>query len=159
MVKHDVIDLLKGSTIFKGLSDDTLKMIGESGQMVYFRKGETIIKEGQKDHSLFIVANGKVEVVLPKECADHIQERVTRIKIAELSRGDCLGEYALIDNEPASASVIAIAPCLLFAVSRTDFETILGSSNRLAKKIYKNMLQTAIQRIRQTNRELDICFQ
>ncbi len=158
MQEADLVAILKGSKIFKGLSDDHLAMVSESGKVVTFNPNDTIIKEGQTGHAFFIVIKGQVEVVLPKETGLQSTGRPTRIKLSKLEAGDCIGEYSLIDKEPASASVVAIEPCMLFEIAGPNFEKILDGQDVLARTIYKNMLLIMIKRARDNNRELDICY-
>ena len=154
----DLTAILKGSKIFNGLSDDQLVMVSESGKIVTFDINDTIIKEGQTGHPFFIVIKGQVEVVLPKDTGFQSAGRATRIKLSQLAAGDCIGEYSLIDKNPASASVIAIEPCVLFEIAGPNFEKILDGQDFLAKTIYKNILLIMIKRARDNNRELDICY-
>ena len=75
-----------------------------------------------------------------------------------LSKGDCLGEYSLIDNKPASASIVATEPCKIFQISRQKFMKIITNSNTIEKTVYKNMLEVLIKRCRQSDSDLDICY-
>ena len=158
MPNVDLVELLLKSKIFKGLSDQHLKEITGRGDIVTFEKNETIIREGQAEHPLFIVIKGQVEVVLPKTASGQGYERVTRIKLNRLEQGDCIGEYSLIDEQPASATVIALEPCILFEISRSHFKEIINISDFIAKTVYKNILLITIERARDGNRQLDICF-
>jgi len=158
MERLEIIALLKKSKIFRGLSNDDLAFISENGRKRAFDGNDTIIREGQSGHSLFIVIKGKLEVVLPKDGNDLQMSRPTRIKLDRLSQGDCTGEYSLIDEQPASASVIAIEPCELFEISRAGFAKILSAGDHIARHIYENILILIIARARKRNKELDLCY-
>ena len=158
MPNVDILEILLQSKVFKGLSDEHLKKFTDRGDIVTFEKNETIIKEDQSGHPFFIVIKGQVEVVLPETASGQDYERVTRIKLNRLAQGDCIGEYSLIDKQPASAAVIAMGPCKLFEISRSHFEEIINISDFIAKTVYKNILSITIKRARDSNRELDICF-
>jgi CRP-like cAMP-binding protein len=158
MPNVDVLEILLQSKVFKGLSDEHLKKFADRGDIVTFEKNETIISEDQAGHPFFIVIKGQVEVVLPKTASGQDYERVTRIKLSRLAQGDCIGEYSLIDEQPASATVIALEPCILFEISRSHFEEIINISDFIAKTVYKNILLITIERARDGNRQLDICF-
>ncbi|MBC8432334.1 MAG: cyclic nucleotide-binding domain-containing protein [Desulfobacterales bacterium] len=158
MPNVDMLEILLQSKVFKGLSDEHLKEITDCVNIVTFEKNETIIREGQAEHPLFIVIKGQVEVVLPQTASGQDYERVTRIKLNRLTQGDCIGEYSLIDEQPASAAVIALEPCRLFEISRSRFGKIINSNDFIAKTVYKNILLIMIKRARDSNRELDICF-
>jgi len=158
MSENDLLKILHASKLLEGLSNEDISMLSSHGKKLTIKGNDIIIEEGQTDHSLFIILKGQVEVVLPKQRGGQTMERVTRIKLSKLAQGDFFGEYSLIDKEPASASVVAIEPCEIFEISKPDFEKILTTSDRLAKIIYKNILKVVIKRIRDINRELDICF-
>jgi len=151
-------DILQESKIFKGLSDDYLQIISSHGNMSQFKENDIIIEEGQIGHPLFVIIEGQVEVFLPKIRKGDMQARPTRIRLSRLAKGDCIGEYSLIDSEPASASVVAIEPCKIFKISKSEFEKMIISSDHLAQIIYKNMLRVLIKRSRQYDNELDICY-
>lgn len=158
MFNNELLDSLQKSKIFKGFSDDYLQIISSHGNMLQIKGNDIIIEEGQIGHPLYVIIEGQVEVFLPKTRKGGMQERPTRIRLGRLTQGDCIGEYSLIDNQPASASVIAIEPCKIFAISRSEFEKIIISSDYLARIIYKNMLKVLIKRSRQYDNELDICY-
>jgi CRP-like cAMP-binding protein len=156
--EHESLDILKGSKIFSGISDDHLNIISTFGNIMKFNKNDTIIEEGQVGHPLFIVMEGEVEVFLPKKRKFHTKERPSRVKLNRLSQGNCLGEYSLIDDQPASASVVAIEPCKLYQISREEFGKIIKSNYQLSSIIYKNLLKVLIKRARKYDNELDICY-
>ncbi len=158
MFNNKLLDILQESKIFKGFSDDSLQIISSHGNMLQIKGNDIIIEEGQIGHPLYVIIEGQVEVFLPKTRKEGMQERPTRIRLGRLTQGDCIGEYSIIDNQPASASVIAIEPCKIFAISRSEFEKIIISSDYLASIIYKNMLKVLIKRSRQYDNELDICY-
>ncbi len=158
MFNNELLDILKASKIFKGLSDDYLQIISSYGDMLQIKGNDTIIEEGQIGHPLYVIIEGQVEVFLPKIRKGGLKERPTRIRLSRLAKGDCIGEYSLIDNEPASASVVAIEPCKIFKISRSGFEKMIISSDHLAQIIYKNILRVLIKRSRQYDNELDICY-
>ena len=158
MPNVDMLEILLQAKVFKGLSGEHLKKFTGRGEIVTFEKNETIIREDQAGHPFFIVIKGQVEVVLPEAASGQDHERVTRIKLNRLEQGDCIGEYSLIDEQPASATVIALEPCILFEISRSHFEEITNISDFIAKTVYKNILLITIERARDGNRQLDICF-
>lgn len=154
----EMLPILGKSKLFRDLSEVDLSLISAYGKKKTFNRNDILIQEGQSDHSLFIIINGRVEVVLPKHVNGLPVERATRIKLGQMVQGDFIGEYSFIDKEPASATVLAVEPCEAFEITKSDFEQIMESGDRLAKIIYKNMLRVVIKRIRDINKELDICF-
>ena len=156
MTDSDLMCFLKSSKILREISDDDIKKIVLNGNVLNFRKGDILIREKQQNHGLFIILTGKVEVFLPETANGATKIRATRAKLARLSSGDCIGEYSLIDNNPASASVLAIEPCEVFEISKENFEVLIDENDRMGKKIYRNMLDVLVKRARQYDEELDM---
>ena len=158
MISNELLHVLRESKIFKGIPDDHIEKLSAHGTILNFRENDIIIEKGQVGHPLDVILEGQVEVFLPKKRKDDTEERPTRIILDRLSQGDCLGEYSLIDNKPASASVVAIEPCKVFELSKQEFRKIITCSNDLEKTIYKNMLKVLINLCRQSDSDLDICY-
>ena len=146
---------LKKSKIFKGLNDEDLKMVSTLGSIEKFDTNSILINEGQTGTALYLITRGHVQVFLAKEPEYTEKKRLTKIMLGRLTQGDCFGEYSVIDNSPASASVVTLEECDLFKIPKINFERIINSDNRLAKIIYKNMLQVLIKRARDYDKELD----
>lgn len=158
MNKEELLGVLRESKIFKDISDGQLNEIVSHGEIMHFGKHDLLLEEGQVKNSLCVVLDGQVEVFLPKTRSYASEARPTKIVLDRFSQGDCAGEYSLIDNEPASASVMATEPCSVLRLTRNEFEALLNSDTELEKTIYKNMLKILIYRCRKSDNELDICY-
>jgi CRP-like cAMP-binding protein len=158
MSNCNLIDSLKKSKIFRGFTDEELKMVSISGSLETFDSNRIFLNEGDTPNTLYVIIRGHVEVFLPKKIAHTNRERATRVNLCEMTQGDCLGEYSLIDNKPASASAITLEPSDLFKISKRSFDGIINSNDRSAKKIYHNILLVLIKRARDYDKELDMCY-
>ena len=156
--ESEVLTILGKSKLFNGISEADLSLISAYGKKRTFNRNDKLIEEGRVDHSLFVIITGQVEIFLPKHVNGLPIERATRIKLGKMTQGDFIGEYSFIDKEPASASAFAVEPCEVFEITKPDFEQIINTSDRLAKIVYRNMLKVVIKRIRDINKELDMCF-
>jgi CRP-like cAMP-binding protein len=79
-----------------------------------FKEGEMIIREGDQDRRLFILAEGRVNVI------KHLGTKKER-PIATLVAPGYFGEMAMVDNLTRSASVVATVPSHLFSLDHQDF--------------------------------------
>lgn len=147
---------LQKTHIFVGLYKNHLEFICQCGTVENFNKNEQVIQEGQTPKALYIVITGQLEVVLPTETDKPEIERLKEVELNKLIKGQCAGEYSLIDNKPASASVIATEPSKLFRITKEAFKKITDSDDYVAKTIYHNMLQLMIDRLRSNNDELGL---
>ncbi len=60
MPENYLLTTVHNSKLLKGLSYDDIKIILSYGKRISFKENDTIIKEGQTGHSLFIVIKGQV---------------------------------------------------------------------------------------------------
>ena len=106
--------------LFTGMDAESLQAITRTLRGRRFRRGEVLFHEGDPGDALFIVASGAVKVVVPSEDGD---EAI----LATLRRGDFLGELALLDGAPRSASAIALEPTVALALPRDQFRALVAS--------------------------------
>lgn len=77
--------------------------------------GTKIIVDGQQGDQFFLVEEGQVRISKQGQI------------IAELGAGACLGEGALISNEPRSATATAMEETRLLSMDRKTFEQVLAA--------------------------------
>lgn len=134
---------LRHVPLFSGLDDAELQALARSGTHKTFGKHARLIHQGADGHSLYIVLRGKVKVVL----ADQNGKEIT---LSFLHPGDFVGEMALIDDEPRSASVVAVESTDCFVLSRREFRHCLARNSDLAL----NLIQGLCRRLRVTDRKV-----
>lgn len=114
------LEALGRCRLFAGLDREALRGIARTLRVRRFRRGEVLFHEGDPGDALFIVASGAVKVVVPSE------EGGEAI-LATLRRGDFLGELALLDGAPRSASAIALEATEALALPRDQFRALADS--------------------------------
>jgi len=139
------------SPLFRGLGDGAVRELYVNGSIAAANAGDVIMTEGEPLRDFFIVLSGQLEVSLPKTDA-----RFTGVHLSELGPGQPVGEYSLIDEHPASASVKTLTGCLLFTISQQRFQELLDATPEVGKIFYQNLLALMVSRLREDNRELDL---
>jgi CRP-like cAMP-binding protein len=152
-VDNEINRILLGMNLFAGCTEENIKTIVRFGKKRKFLKGDHIITEGEDAPGLFVLLSGELEVHLPKNSITH--NRITDIHLYNMSRGDYVGEFSLIDGKEASAEVIVTLDCLIFHISRKDFNSLVNQYDDIAKYIYRNMLEVMVERARKYDDELD----
>ena len=149
----DKIELLQ--LAFQGLDQDELHEMAKLSHFNSYREGHVLCQEGADEDVFYIIAEGNV--VVTQRLSDDEGERVLR----EGGKGSVVGEMALIQNAPRSATVRATSPCTALEMDKQDFETILRRSPRLAIDIIRITLdrirendRAAIEELQQTNKIL-----
>ena len=96
----------------------------------HFRRGETIIQQGDKGQTFYIIAEGAVDVT--------IRKFLKTTKVAELGAGEFFGEMSLLSDKARTASVVAKKTTLMFIIYKKDFKDILMKNPEAA-----NLLRSA----------------
>jgi len=126
---YDKVSLLQ--LAFKGLKEDELQQMSELTQLCTYPPDRVLCLEGAYEDVLYIIADGSV--VVSKKMPGEPGERILRVG----GRGDLIGEMALIQNAPRAATVRALTECTMLEMKKSDFETILSQSPRLAIDIIR----------------------
>ena len=110
-----------------------------------FGKHETIITEGHFASNLYIIREGKVEVLRRSKTGKEV-------KLAELGEGEIFGEMSLLDTEHSihSATVRAVDSAKVAIVNKNDFDKYLGQLTPLMKKL----IMSLVQKLRDTSSRL-----
>jgi CRP-like cAMP-binding protein len=103
-----------------------------------FAPGRIIFQEGEPGDNLYVVAEGQVDLVV----GDRILETV--------GPGSILGELAMIDDKPRSASAIARTACQLVPVTRQHFLALIQRRPAFALQVMRVMAD----RLRRTTSQL-----
>jgi CRP-like cAMP-binding protein len=156
MQPEEVVRILSAATVTHGLKPTDLAALLQQATIETAPQGWTVLAEGQRGEALYVVLSGQCKVMLLAVDRRGHPNRVQDIHLSTLGRGDCFGEYSLIDSEPVSASVIATAPAELLKITGQDFQAVAAHNDRLAKTIYCNLLHIMVRRLRKHNQELDL---
>lgn len=115
--------------LLAGLDDRVRRRLAQIGKRRTYAAGETIVKEGSTGTALYVLLSGRVRV-----------ERGGG-QVGELGPGDFFGELALIEEEPRSASVIAVdeTECLLFPA--WEFRALLDEQPQIAVAIMRALIE------------------
>ncbi len=109
---------------FADLSSRDLKRLAALCVPKRFDAGAEILSEGAVGLGLFLITAGEVEVFKTEDGR--------RRRLAVLGTGDVLGEMALIDERPRSASAVALESTTALLLSRDGFETVVERSPAVA---------------------------
>ncbi len=129
---------------FEGLPGEDCAVVAALLVRHHYRAGEVVIKEGNQDRSLFLIAQGtasvKIDVAGP-----------TRSKrLATFSPGTVFGEVALLDKQPRSASVTADAELVCYELSEDGFTELTSRHPRIAIHLLMNIGAELSRRLRRS---------
>ena len=99
----------------------------EDADAVHFPAGADIFKEGDPGRMMYVMLAGKARIL------------VHGVEVEEVGPGGVLGEMALIDNTPRSATATAITDCRLVAIGEKRFDFLVQQHPRFAIQIMRVM--------------------
>jgi CRP-like cAMP-binding protein len=128
-------DSLRRAELFEGLSPEELDAIARLCQARTFRSGEVVTTQGEPGDELFVIGQGFVEVALIQP-----ESGSTPRSVVHLGPGQIVGEMALVDRGPRSATVRALTDgTRLYALARQEFLDLCQANHRLGYVVMRNM--------------------
>lgn len=107
-------------------------------------RGEVVCREGEAEPSLFIIAQGSVAIM------KHDAEDREKL-LAKLGPGQTIGEMALLDGQPRSATAVAAEDLVLLVFTRAELDRLVEAKPRLGVKLLWKLARFLSQRLRQTS--------
>jgi CRP/FNR family cyclic AMP-dependent transcriptional regulator len=112
-----------------------INLFKHSNDVIEVERGHALFREGEVGDTMFVVLDGAVEVV-----------RDARV-VETIGAGGLIGELALIDTAPRSASAIAATPCRLAEVGKREFTFLVQEHPTFALQVTSVMAE----RLRRAN--------
>jgi CRP-like cAMP-binding protein len=124
----DAATVLAATPLFSALDTEALDELAAQVERVQVVGGETLIREGDPGDCLYVVAGGRLAVVVNSPNG-------TEHTVAEIGRGETVGEMALLSGSPRSATVRAIRDSLLLKFSKASFDRMLERHPRTTMEL------------------------
>jgi CRP-like cAMP-binding protein len=137
-------EVLQRSPLFAMLSPSELELAAEMSRPRKLSAGEVVFEEGELGDSLFVIAQGEVEVVRKN---DRGEPRVLLV----LGPPEFFGEMSLIDKEVRSATVRAKTDCMLLQLTAENFAAFRKHFRDGFTFIVMNIARVLSTRLRESN--------
>jgi CRP/FNR family transcriptional regulator, cyclic AMP receptor protein len=136
-------ELLRSVPIFSELSDADIASLARLTSRRTCPKDTVVFFENEEGDSFFMIVDGRIKVTI-------LGDDGREVILSVLGRGDFFGEMALLDNEPRSATAIAVEDTELLSLHRNDFQSVL-SDNR---SIMLALIKILTARLRRANHQI-----
>jgi signal transduction histidine kinase len=133
---------LRQVPLFAELSDDDLARICSVSVDVRLSPGEVLFREGERGDRAFLVTSGEVEVLKATGSREAL--------LAVRSEGEVIGEMALLEAAPRSATVRSRTATELVAIPRGALDDLLTTSPSAARAVFGLL----VRRVRETHDHL-----
>jgi CRP/FNR family cyclic AMP-dependent transcriptional regulator len=121
---------LRQVPLFATLSLDQLEAVHQITREITFLSGEVIMREGDPGGELYLLLEGRVSV-----WKNHGTPRETQLSTLEAVT--YFGEMAILDDEPRSATVIAVDRCRLLSLDGRSLKDLVHQMPEIAFEIFR----------------------
>lgn len=143
MSSLSTIQLLMRVPLLAGITEAEAASLFEMSEKMRLKNGAYLVEIGQTEQAFFVILSGQVNVVL----AGGNSKSIT---LATLGAGECIGEMGALDQQPASATVIADGAVDVLRLDRNAFGEVLQQNPRISVAI----LQTLARRLHRTHQQI-----
>ena len=145
--EEEIMELLRSCPVFVGIPDRGLRQIREMCHLRYYKDNEHIFRFGEPGVGLYIILEGQVEI--------YRNEGELHRQFTVFGPGDFLGELALLEDRPRTASAASRGYSRVMGFFRPDLLSLLQRNPRLGSVIILNMARLTARRLINTNDELE----
>jgi CRP-like cAMP-binding protein len=139
------LDLRKVSSL-KSFTVSELKTLVQLAPPRSYPRGRVLCREGEVGRSAWILASGTVDV----------SKRIRREEchLATLPAGAMVGQFALIDDSPRSATVTVSEDAVLLRIARDPFQQLLRDLRPFAIRFQHQIAISGVRQLRQATERL-----
>lgn len=131
-------DTLAHVELFSSLDKKELQTLAKSSQERTYSAGTKLFSQGDSGSGLYILKSGKVSI------SQHSGTQGAEKEINTVGAGETLGEMALLDDQPRSATVTAVEDVTALLLPVWEFRGVIKAHPDIALKL----LATLSRRLR-----------
>lgn len=130
----DAITLLKQVYLFKHLDEPVLNAIATQARDVTFKKNAIVMTEGDVGESMYVIRSGSVKVFVS-------DAEGKELILYHQDAGAVVGDIALLDDDPRSASVTAMEVTTALMINKPSFLQLLREHPDLSIGVIRSLTQ------------------
>jgi CRP/FNR family cyclic AMP-dependent transcriptional regulator len=127
------VEALKRVPLFQDLSKKELTQLAKVSDDLEVEAGKELTREGETGQEFFVIVEGEIEVMIKGK------------RVASRGGGDFVGEIALLENIPRTATVTAKTPLRLFVLTRQDFRLLVDENRSVEQKVMRTLARRVVE--------------
>ena len=140
--------VVRNSAVGTELTEDKAKLLAAKMGVRHLKDGEYLVKEGEADQTLFVLATGKLSVI--SKDSDGVERM-----IYTMQEGECAGTRAFVEQSPRKATLCAVGSATVYTLTPKDFESLLDAQPRVAFKVMRALFRVTHANLARMNRETE----
>jgi CRP-like cAMP-binding protein len=139
---------LRNTGLFRGLSDEEVRMIDRYSFMQQIRRGQAIYLQGTPARNVYILKKGVVKI-------NRLTSQGKEIILDIIKKGSIFGDMALAEPDEMNESAEAIEDGVICGLNGEDFERLIQKMPTLSKRVTRMI---GSRRYRVENKLVDLLF-
>ncbi|HYT34046.1 MAG TPA: Crp/Fnr family transcriptional regulator [Ktedonobacteraceae bacterium] len=135
---------IKQVPLFAGLADEDIRELMAVAKRRTFRSGEVIFHREDPGLVLYVIKEGKVKISL-------ISPEGQEISLVVFGKGECFGEFAILDGLTRSADAVAMEKVECYTLQRSDFHRAIMKNPKIAIQV----MEVLSKRLRSTDQMVE----
>lgn len=141
---QDLKDAVSRSYIARGMTGDDIEALISITEKRQYDGGATLVRQFDRSKDLMIILDGAARV-----------NTFSGDRIIEMGPGSVVGEIALLDDQPRSATVTSVKSTTVAFISGDKLRTLMDVKPRIELIILRNLSRTLCSYVRMANLQLD----
>jgi CRP-like cAMP-binding protein len=127
------VQALKRAPLFTELSRKELVQLARVSEDLEVPEGAVLCKEGELGHEFFVIVEGETEITRRGK------------SLGTRGAGNFIGEIALVQQTPRTATVTAKTPLRVFVLTSKDFHHLLEESPKVERKVMRTLAKRIVE--------------
>ncbi|MEE9274270.1 MAG: cyclic nucleotide-binding domain-containing protein [bacterium] len=128
--------LQKNYSFFSDLEESEVGQFLRLCKREKFEKGKTIFQQGESGEAFFLIVSGEISIIVGEK------------EVARIGQGQLLGEMAMLDSSPRSATAQADEDTIVFSIARNVLTKRMPG---LSYKVVVNIAKQLGEKLRESN--------
>ncbi len=141
---NEIIEMTEAIPLFDKIDSAQVGVFAAHMRIIHLDERQRLFAEGEKSDYICFVVSGTLEVFKKAHNGK-------RVSVSTLSRGCAIGEMALLDGYPRSATVVSQSACTLLKFTHESFDHILEQHPRAGISFLKAICRSLSLRLRKTS--------
>lgn len=141
------VDILKEIYLFKDMTPDQLKKVGDICRENTMIAGQEVFMMGQKAESFFVIQQGSIKLTRSTPKGDDVQ-------ISTLGSGSHFGEMPFLCEDTRTANAQCTENCYLIEIPFALLKTLLSENTAISDKFYRATSHYLAKRLKATTTDL-----
>jgi CRP-like cAMP-binding protein len=120
---EDKLEILRGLPLFAGLDERSMQAVAILAREVSYKAGDVLMLEGEAGDEFYVIVEGTVRI--------EVGDRTIR----SMTAGGFIGEIALVDRRPRTATATCVTDVRLLEIRRHEFERLLDTLPEVHRRV------------------------